>query len=123
MQSPQLLDYDYALPEHRIAIHPLKERDLAKMLVYGTNQNLIHSQFLRIGEYLPQSSLLVLNDTRVIHARLLFRKESGSKIEVFCLHPMAPFTEISLAMLEASPRMDHSLFSQGTPVGEGEYTW
>jgi len=115
LQSPQLSDYDYALPEDKIAIHPLKERDLAKMLVYDANQNLIHSQFSKIGDYLPQSSLLVLNDTRVIHARLLFRKESGSKIEVFCLHPISPFTEINLAMQEASP--------QPSPEGEGEYTW
>jgi len=98
LQSPHLSDYDYVLPKEKIAIHPLKERDLAKMLVYDINQNLIHSQFSKIGDYLPQNTLLVLNDTRVIHARLLFRKESGSKIEVFCLHPVSPFTEISLAM-------------------------
>jgi len=114
MQSPQLSDYDYALREDRIAIHPLKERDSAKMMVYDENQNLIHSQFSKIVEYLAQNSLLVLNDTRVIHARLLFQKESGSKIEVFCLHPMAPFTEISLAMREASPQPSG---------GEGKYTW
>ena len=98
MKSPLLSDYDYDLPEDKIAIHPLKDRDAAKMMVYNVNQNIIHSHFSKIGVYLPKNSLLVLNDTRVIHARLLFRKESGSKIEVFCLHPIAPFTEISLAM-------------------------
>ena len=98
MLSPKLSNYDYILPEDRIAIHPLKDRDSAKMLVYDAKGNLTHSKFSKIGDYLPKNSLLVLNDTRVIHARLLFRKESGSKIEVFCLHPITPFAEISLAM-------------------------
>jgi len=98
LKGPKLSDYDYALPENRIAIHPLKDRDSAKMIIYDTDGALIHSQFSEIKNYLPKNSLLVLNDTRVIHARLLFGKESGSRIEVFCLHPVSPFTEISLAM-------------------------
>jgi len=96
--SPKLSDFDYELPEDRIAVHPLEKRDLAKMLVYNSDKSLINSQFKNLGKFLPENSLLVLNDTRVIHARLLFQKSSGSKIEVFCLHPILPHTDINLAM-------------------------
>ena len=98
MQSPQLSDFDYELPEDRIAIHPLDQRDMAKMLVYNPAHTMTHSQFRNLGDFLPENSLLVLNDTRVIHARLLFRKNSGSRIEVFCLHPVSPHSDINLAM-------------------------
>ncbi len=98
MQSPILSEYDYVLPEGKIAIHPLTERDTAKMLVYTNKGEITHSTFRSLPDFLPADTLLVLNDTRVVHARLLFQRETGAQIEVFCLHPVAPHTEMNLAM-------------------------
>ena len=79
-------DYDYPLPEERIAKYPLAERDASKLLVLKDNR-LQASQFRHIGEFLPQNALLVFNETKVIRARLQFQKSTGSQIEVFCLEP------------------------------------
>ena len=81
-----IAEYDYPLPEERIAKFPLAERDQSKLLVY-TKGDIIESQFFHLPELLPNGAMLVFNDTRVIHARLLFRKPTGSQIEVFCLEP------------------------------------
>lgn len=79
-------EYDYPLPEERIAKHPLAERDASKLLVLK-GDNLQASQFKHIGDFLPRKALLVFNETKVIRARLQFQKETGSHIEVFCLEP------------------------------------
>lgn len=79
-------DFDYPLPEERIAKYPLPQRDASKLLVYR-NGAFSEAVFSGISEYLPEDTLLVFNDTKVIQARLLFSKESGSTIEVFCLEP------------------------------------
>jgi len=82
-------DYDYFLPEERIAQYPAKERDNSKLLVY--NKGIIsEDRFRNICEYLPEDSLLVLNNTRVIRARIIFHKDTGADIEVFCLEPLSP---------------------------------
>jgi S-adenosylmethionine:tRNA ribosyltransferase-isomerase len=98
LKGPHLKDYNYELPEDRIAMHPVAERDLAKMLVYGADKNIIHSTFKDLPDYLPSDTLLVINDTKVVHARLLFQRDTGAQIEVFCLHPLAPYTDMALAM-------------------------
>jgi S-adenosylmethionine:tRNA ribosyltransferase-isomerase len=90
-------DYDYPLPHDRIAMHPVSERDDSKLLVCCAG-NISDNSFSKVHEYLPESSLLVLNDTRVIHARLLFHKSTGAAIEIFCLEPEAPVRDIQLAM-------------------------
>ncbi len=82
-------DYNYSLPDERIAKYPLAERDHSKLLVYKEGV-VSESLFHRVGEYLPHDSLLVYNNTRVIQARLVFHKETGARIEVFCLEPIAP---------------------------------
>ncbi len=82
-------EYDYALPEDRIAKLPLEERDQSKLLLYQ-NSNISHAIFKNLPEYLPESALLVFNDTKVIHARLHFTLESGVQIEVLCLEPLSP---------------------------------
>jgi len=82
-------EYDYALPDERIAKFPLRERDLSKLLVYR-NGEVTESIFNRLPELLPEKSLIVFNDTRVIRARLIFTKETGAQIEIFCLEPEAP---------------------------------
>ncbi|MBQ6772190.1 MAG: S-adenosylmethionine:tRNA ribosyltransferase-isomerase [Bacteroidales bacterium] len=78
--------YDYTLPDERIAKYPLAERDASKLLVLKDNE--IHeSQFKHVGDFLPDDTLLVFNETKVIRARLQFRKATGSRIEIFCLEP------------------------------------
>lgn len=79
-------DYDYPLPDERIAKYPLAERDESKLLVYRGGE-IGESQFKNVADYLSEGTMLVFNNTKVIHARLLFQKESGSRIEVFCLEP------------------------------------
>ena len=79
-------DYDYPLPEERIAKYPLAERDASNLLILKDNQ-IQQSQFRNLGDYLPKDALLVFNETKVIRARLQFHKSTGSRIEVFCLEP------------------------------------
>ena len=82
-------EYDYELPEERIAQYPLKERDNSKLLLYD-GEKISSGIFRDIDKYIKPGSLLVFNNSRVIRARLLFRKESGANIEVFCLEPHQP---------------------------------
>lgn len=79
-------DYTYDLPNERIARYPLEQRDASLLLVYAAGK-ITHSIFHRLGDYLPAKAMLVFNDTRVIHARMLFRRPSGALIECFCLEP------------------------------------
>jgi len=83
-------DYTYSLPEERIAKYPLAERDSSRLLSYIHNE-LSDNVFKDLPSLLPKDSLLVFNNTKVIRARLLFEKETGAKIEVFCLEPLMPF--------------------------------
>jgi S-adenosylmethionine:tRNA ribosyltransferase-isomerase len=84
-----LKDYYYDLPEERIAQFPVKERDSSNLLIY--NKGAISKDIFRnITDYLPADSLLVFNNTRVISARLLFKKNSGACIEILCLEPLSP---------------------------------
>ena len=85
----QIKDYNYDLPEQRIAKFPLPERDSSKLLIY--NKGIVSEDyFTSLPQYLPQNALMVFNNTKVIQARLHFRKETGALIEVFCLEPIAP---------------------------------
>ena len=79
-------EYDYPLPEERIAKYPLLERDASNLLVLKDNE-IKKSQFKHIGDFLPKDALLVFNETKVIRARLQFHKATGSRIEIFCLEP------------------------------------
>ncbi|MCQ2311314.1 MAG: S-adenosylmethionine:tRNA ribosyltransferase-isomerase [Paludibacteraceae bacterium] len=82
-------DYNYPLTDERIAKYPLAKRDHSKLLVYRNGQ-VSEDLFYNIGDYIPAHSLLIYNNTRVIQARLIFHKESGARIEVFCLEPITP---------------------------------
>src|SRR5690349_5816525 len=88
-------DYDYPLPQERIAPFPLAKRDDSKLLVYRQG-HITDEHFHQLPGLLPQGSLLVVNDTRVIEARILFRKPSGGVIEIFCLEPEDGMIEQSL---------------------------
>ena len=90
-------DYTYDLPEGRIAFHPLQERDQSKLLVYQ-NGNIHHSNFLKLSDFLPANSVLFFNNTKVIPARLIFKKETGAEIEIFLLDPVWPSPIVALAM-------------------------
>ena len=96
-----IADYDYPLPDERIAKYPLPERDTSKLLVYkpsaisGQPSVVSEDHFYNVGDYIQPGSLLIYNNTRVIQARLVFHKaaepdKQGARIEVFCLEPIAP---------------------------------
>ena len=86
----QIKDYNYPLPDERIAKHPLTEREQCKMLVYK-NGEILDRHFYEVPQFLPEKSMLVYNNTRVINARLRFQKPNGgATIEIFCLEPVAP---------------------------------
>lgn len=89
MEVLRIDDFNYPLPDERIAKYPLQERDHSKLLVYKDGQ-VSEDRFYNVGEYIPTHSLLVYNNTRVIQARLVFHKQSGARVEVFCLEPIAP---------------------------------
>ncbi|MEI6556153.1 MAG: S-adenosylmethionine:tRNA ribosyltransferase-isomerase [Paludibacter sp.] len=82
-------EFDYPLPDERIAKYPLQQRDASKLLVYR-NGEISESKFATIANFLPEDALLVYNNTRVIQARLVFYKDTGARIEVFCLEPLKP---------------------------------
>ena len=77
------------MPDERIAKFPLAERSSSKLLIYNGGE-ISHRKFANLGEVLPEGSLLVFNNTKVVRARLVMHKESGARIEVFCLEPYAP---------------------------------
>ncbi len=85
----KIADFTYDLPESRIAKYPLAERDKSKLLVWK-NDTIKQDNFNNCVEYIPKNAQLIFNNTRVIHARLFFRKETGAKIEIFCLEPVEP---------------------------------
>ena len=82
-------DYNYPLPDERIAKYPLSERDASKLLIYR-NGNVSQDRFRNIAEQIPEGSVMVFNDTKVVPARLQFQRESGAHIEIFCLEPVLP---------------------------------
>ena len=90
----QLENYRYQLPDEAIAKYPLPERDQSKLLLYREG-NIHHQQFREVPDLLPDNSLLFFNNTKVIPARLFFRKESGAQIELFLLQPASPAVLIS----------------------------
>ena len=112
MEEILIEEYNYPLPDERIAKYPLAERDQSKLLIYRDGQ-VSEDRFYRVGEYLPEGSLLIYNNTRVIQARLEFHKRSsnnveqslnntlGARIEIFCLEPLQPHDyQLSLGSTE-----------------------
>lgn len=91
-------DYNYTLPDERIAKYPLPERDASKLLVYRDGR-VSERIFRQLPEELPAGALMVFNDTKVVPARLHFRKPTGAHIEIFCLEPVSP-SEYNLAFAE-----------------------
>src|SRR5689334_8357737 len=94
-------NYTYELPSERIAEFPLPQRDQSKLLIYK-NGRIIDSVFNQLHNYLEPGSTLILNNTRVIEARLLFQKETGAIIEIFCLEPFEQSIEQAMQEHEKS---------------------
>ncbi len=90
-------DYSYDLPEEKIALHPLAQRDASKLLLYR-NGAISEDTFANIPNLLPEHTMLVFNNTRVINARIRFLKTTGAAIEIFCLEPQGDITEYSTVM-------------------------
>ena len=84
-----IADYNYPLPDERIAKYPLAERDHSKLLVYRDGQ-VSEDLFYNVGDHIAPGALLIYNNTRVIQARLEFHKSTGARIEIFCLEPLEP---------------------------------
>src|SRR5438128_678745 len=90
-------DYTYELPAERIARYPLPQRDASKLLI--CEGDIIKEDIYRnLAAHIPQDTLMVFNQTKVVHARLLFKKSTGSTIEVFCLAPHEQYADIQTAM-------------------------
>src|SRR5262249_12949048 len=102
VSTMRLSELDYELPEALIAQHPLESRDQARMLVvHRKTRSFEHSRFYKIGSHLREGDLLVLNDTRVMPARLYARKESGGKVELLFVRPVEQPKGAWVAMLRA----------------------
>lgn len=131
IQEIAIAEYDYPLPDERIAKYPLARRDTSKLLVYRGG-SIEESVFSSLPSYIPQGALMVFNNTRVIQARLRFRKETGAQIEVFCLEPESPcdyqqiFLETSECVWQClvgnSNRWKGGVLSQTVNVGGRDVT-
>lgn len=93
-------DYNYGLEDSRIAKYPLPERDASKLLHYKGGE-VSHTVFRNLPELLPENAIMVFNETKVVPARLHFRRQTGAHIEIFCLEPVEP-SEYNLAFASTS---------------------
>jgi S-adenosylmethionine:tRNA ribosyltransferase-isomerase len=107
MQDLLMEGFDYPLPDDRIAAFPLPERDASRLLVYKSGK-ITDSAFRELPHFLPPGATLVLNDTRVIEARIFFQKATGGVIELFCLEPHAP-NDMTRALESTGPVQWHCL--------------
>jgi S-adenosylmethionine:tRNA ribosyltransferase-isomerase len=101
-------EYTYSLPDNRIASYPLAERDASKLLLYKDDV-ITEDVYKNIALHIPENSLLVFNNTKVVEARLLFQKPTGGVIEIFCLEPHEQYPDITTAMLQTGKVLWHCL--------------
>lgn len=94
-----IADYTYVLPADRIAAYPLADRDASRLLIYDQGQ-ITEDIYRNISTHLPQHSLMIFNDTKVIEARILFQKPTGAFIEIFCLEPHEQYKDVTTAMTQ-----------------------
>ena len=91
-------DYDYPLPESRIAYYPAEQRDSSKLLIYNTKDGgITDSVFHNLPDFLSENHWIVFNNSKVIHARLLVHNATGAAIEIFCLEPLKPTSDPAVA--------------------------
>ena len=96
-------DYNYPLPDERIAKYPLSDRDASKLLHYADGE-VCERAFKDISALIPEGSLMIFNDTKVVPARLHFQRETGAHIEIFCLEPVSPEEYVSMFAVTDSCR-------------------
>jgi len=121
IQNIPIGDFHYELPDGQIARYPLPERDQSKLLIYN-HQYLMEDCFFNLGNYLPAGAMLVSNQTRVIQARLNFRKLGGSAIELFCLGPVDELIAFEQAFVQPSPVVWKCLVGNSKRWKEGSLT-
>ena len=121
VQNINIAEYDYPLPDERIAKYPLAERDASKLLILKNSQ-IGEDHFRNIGNYLPEKSVLVFNETKVVRARLQFVKDSGAAIEIFCLEPITGNGDYQLAFSASSPVEWHCLVGNSRRWKDGVLT-
>ncbi len=90
-------DYTYQLPDSQIAYYPLQERDQSRLLIIEGN-DIAEDIYKNIDQHIESGSLVVFNNTKVVEARLRFKKETGGEIEIFCLEPAPEYADITTAM-------------------------
>ncbi|MDL2325971.1 S-adenosylmethionine:tRNA ribosyltransferase-isomerase [Bacteroidales bacterium OttesenSCG-928-A14] len=95
-QKISIADFNYLLPDDRIAMHPVAQRNSSKLLVHQNGQ-ITDDYFSNLPKYLGSDTLLIFNNSKVIHARLLVTNPTGARIEIFCLEPILPTTELTAA--------------------------
>ena len=122
VQNINIAEYDYPLPDERIAKYPLAERDASKLLVKTHGRASQQDIFRNIGNYLPEKSVLVFNETKVVRARLQFVKDSGAAIEIFCLEPITGNGDYQLAFSASSPVEWHCLVGNSRRWKDGVLT-
>ena len=111
-------DYTYQLPDARIAQYPLSERDSSKLLIYK-NGEVSQSEFKKLPSLLQPNDCLVFNDTRVIHARIHFQRQTGAHIEILCLEPIEP-AEVSEAFTRTKSTVWKAMVGNAKRWKEGE---
>ncbi|MCF3109515.1 S-adenosylmethionine:tRNA ribosyltransferase-isomerase [Niabella sp. CC-SYL272] len=96
-----IADFTYELPEEKIAFFPLTQRDASLLLVYQSG-SIATDIYRNIDQYIPEHSLAIFNNTKVVEARILFKKPTGGQIEIFCLEPYEGYADITTAMAQQS---------------------
>lgn len=94
-------DFDYDLPQERIAKFPLDERDASKLLVFK-NRNIEESTYQNLADYIPENAALVFNNTKVVQARMHFVNRNNRPIEIFCLEPADRYADLAVAMSQTN---------------------
>lgn len=89
MKEINIADYDYPLPDERIAKYPVENREMSKLLLKRDNK-ISHTTFCELGKWLPKEPMLVFNNTKVVRARIIMHRPSGAQIEILCLEPAEP---------------------------------
>lgn len=107
-ENPDITTYKYNLPDDRIAKYPVEKRDLSKLLIWDKGK-ISHHTFKDIHNHLPGNSLLIFNNTKVIPARINFKRKTGANIEVFLLEPIRPTSDIEQIMHQKDPCTWHCL--------------
>jgi S-adenosylmethionine:tRNA ribosyltransferase-isomerase len=115
----QIDAYRYELPEDKIAVYPLPERDGSKLLIFK-HGHIEESQYHQLAHFIPENYLLICNNTKVVEARLLFQKDTGAKIEIFCLEPAPACGDIAQALRLSSEVSWHCMIGGASKWKPGQ---